>query len=114
MPSAGSKDLYFEPQPSVVLRVNDRKKAVIERIIPVPALGAIICCEYDHGASVWEAAGAMAIRARLLHGHVMTTVAERMKTATAVANAGLTAVKVEVRSATSASYRLSASALPSN
>jgi WD40 repeat protein len=71
--------VYFEPEPTVLLRVNDRKKSSIERIVPVPELNAIICCEHCFGATLWDASGSMAIRARLLHGHTISTVADRMR-----------------------------------
>jgi WD40 repeat protein len=71
--------VFFEPEPTVLLRVNDRKKSSIERIVPVPELNAIICCEQCFGATLWDASGSMAIRARLLHGHTISTVADRMR-----------------------------------
>lgn len=71
--------VYFEPDPTVLLRVNDRKNSSIERIVPVPELNAIICCEQGFGATLWDASGSMAIRARLLHGHTISTVADRMR-----------------------------------
>jgi len=78
--------IYFEPEPAITLRVNDRKQSAIERIIPVPELNALLVCEQDFGATLWESSGSMAIRARLLHGHVRSTVGDRMGIKRDVAN----------------------------